>query len=145
MESVRNVIFFRILILLQIYILTPALLTGCVSHSQSSFEQAQLNYAQRNYSRSFQDLLIPVQHNDPKALYAMGYMYYYGIGTEKDQDLGRSLIRRSASLNYSPAITALKLITQRRFNQYVPFENYSSAQSEGIWEIKQPIIRGNKS
>lgn len=75
----------------------------------------------------------------------MGYMYYYGIGTEKDQDIGRSLIRRAADKHYSPAIIALKQITQRRYDQYVPFENYdSSAVREGIWKIKRPLIRGKK-
>ena len=72
----------------------------------------------------------------------MGYMYYYGLGTDKDQDLGRSLIRRAAAKQYPPAIVALKLITQRRHNQYVPLEKYTSnAVDEGIWEIKKPLLR----
>jgi len=97
-----------------------------MSSTKTSYEQAQVSYSQGDYSRAFNELLDPVKHNDPKSLYAMGYMYYYGIGTEKDQNLGRGLIRRSAAYNYPPAIAALKLINQERFNQYVPFEEYSN-------------------
>lgn len=121
------------------------ILSGCVSATKTSYEQAQVSYSRGYYSRAFNELLYPVQHNDPKALYAMGYMYYYGIGTEKDQNLGRGLIRRSASYNYRPAIEALKLITQERYNQYVPFEEYSNSQNMGIRRFKQPHIRGKQS
>lgn len=105
------------------------------------FYAAQYDYANGNYPRAFQELWAPAQKNDPRALYAMGYMYYYGIGTDKDQDLGRSLIRRAAAKNYPPAITALKMITQVRRSQYIPFEKYSNLDNDGILEINGPLIK----
>lgn len=120
--------------------LLPLLLTGCIHRSMPSFAAAEYDYAHGNYPRAFQELWTPAEKNDPRALYAMGYMYYYGVGTDKDQDLGRSLIRRAAAKNYPPAITALELITKRRRNQYLPFEKYN-ANDEGIIEVNGPLIK----
>lgn len=84
------------------------------------------DYAKKNYARAFQEVWGPAKHGDPQAQYVMGYMYFYGLGTDKDQDMGRSLIRQSAAKNYPPAIHALKQITAAHYNQYVPFEKYST-------------------
>jgi TPR repeat protein len=98
--------------------------SGCRTNSypRTLYQEAEYDYQQGNYARAFDKLWILAQRNDPRALYAMGYLYYYGIGTQKDQDIARMLIRRSAAHNYPPAVTALKLIMQERFDQYVPFD-----------------------
>jgi len=106
-----------------ISITTALMITSC-SIKNSSYEAAKLNYARGDYARSFHQLWIPAQQKDPRAFYAMGYMYYYGLGTDQDQDIGRSLIRRAAGMKYPPAIIALRLITTAHHNQYMPLENY---------------------
>lgn len=121
-------------------LLAGTVLSACVIRN-TQFEDAQRSYAQRDYSRAFEQLWIPARQLDPRALYAMGYMYYYGIGTDKDQDLGRGLINRAAHMNYPPAIKAMELILAAKHKQYVPFQKYdSSALDEGILEINEPLI-----
>jgi TPR repeat protein len=102
-------------------LLVSLLLSACVTQ-QSSFDQAQVSFSQGNYSRSFKELWAPVQMHDPRAMYAMGYMYYYGIGTNKDEDIGLSLIRAAAKQHCPAAVLALKLIQQSKFPQYAPLE-----------------------
>lgn len=135
-------------------IITFSFLSGCATHS-TSLDRAEKNYYAHDYARAFKELWGPVSSHDPRATYAMGYMYYYGLGTDKDQDIGRSLIRRSAAWHYPPAIQALKIITQTRHEQYLPFEKYSSTgparlrryssvtpvHDEGILEINKPLFR----
>lgn len=107
----------------------------------NGFEAAQIDYYHGNYPRAYQELWSTAEKEDPRALYAMGYMNYYGIGTDKDQDLGRSLIRRAAAKNYPPAISALEMITRVRRSQYIPFEKYSNIDNDGILNINEPLIK----
>lgn len=130
-KCVRNVCF---------YLVAGMLISACVIHN-SAFEAAQRSYEQHDYSQAFEQLWIPARQQDPRALYAMGYMYYYGIGTDKDQDLGRGLINRAAVMKYPPAIEAMNLIMAAKHTQYVPFQKYSSnTQDEGILDINEPLI-----
>ncbi len=130
-----------------LFIVTLSILTGCTSNT-SSLDRAEKNYYAHDYARAFKELWTPVEAHDPRATYAMGYMYYYGIGTDKDQDIGRSLIRRAAAMHYPPAIEALKLITESKHEQYLPFEKYSAGttpeQENGILEINKPLISRTK-
>ena len=129
-----------------LFIVTVLFLSGCATHT-SSLDRAERSYESHDYARAFKELWIPVEAHDPRAIYAMGYMYYYGIGTDKDQDIGRSLIRRASAQHYRPAIAALKLITEAKHEQYLPFEKYtafSPAHDEGILEINKPLFRRTK-
>lgn len=99
-------------------------LSGCiVPINNGTYEQAKIDYYNGNPSRAFVELWRPAQLNDPRALYAMGYMYYYGIGTDKDIDLGRKLIHVASDFQYPPAITALKIIYAPVHEQYAAFED----------------------
>ncbi len=111
------------------------LLASCASTATNTanYNQAKQDYARGDYQRAFQELWEPAKNGDYRAQYAMGYMYYYGIGTAKNQDLGRNLIQMAANKNYPPAVHAMELITKREYNQYLPFEKYSSKkQNEGM-------------
>ena len=132
----------RALFFSHVIVFTLLFLSGCATQQNNNyFEKAQKNYAQKDYVLTFEELNIGVKRKDPKALYAMGYMYYYGLGVGKDQDLGRSLIRRAAKANYPSAITAMQLITQRRHNQYAPFQKYSKNRHEQLAENSKPHNR----
>ncbi len=119
----------------------PLLFSGCAQPTSPNLHyiKAEQNYAVKDYSRAFQELWLPAQYGQPRAMYAMGYMYYNGIGTNKDQDIGRSLIRRAAEQHYPPAILALKRIDQERREQYLPLEQYDAkTQEEGFWAVPNP-------
>lgn len=109
------------------------LFTSCLTYrpQHGAYEQAQVAFAAGNYHHSFELLWLPVEALDPRAMYAMGYMYYYGIGTNKDQDLALSLIRAAARRHCPSAVIALKLITAAKNNQYAPFEKFDSFAPRG--------------
>jgi hypothetical protein len=136
-----------------LFVISALFLSGCAMHT-SSLQRAEESYVTHDYARAFKELWAPVEGHDPRAIYAMGYMYYYGIGTDKDQDLGRSFIRRAAASHYPPAVEALKLITSSKHEQYLPFEKYVPAQQfhepitandEGFLEINKPLLRRRKA
>ena len=120
-------------------IIVSLILSACATPSSSSYSAIERNYEAHNYKRAFQDLWGPAMHEQPWAMYAVGYMYYYGIGTEKDQGIGYALIRRAAELNYPPAIVAQKALSKERGKQYLSFENIHKrkiSNNEGILELK---------
>lgn len=81
--------------------------TACSTrHSQLTL--AERDYANKNYARAYDKLLILASHGDATAQYAVGYMSYYGMGTAKDENMARIWIRRSADHGNPDAIAALK-------------------------------------
>jgi TPR repeat protein len=95
------------------------LLTACAIGKISN-SAAKQDYVEHDYSRAFNALLLPAMHDDPEAQYALGYMYYYGLGIAKDQDIARTWIKKSADHHYLPALQAMVVITQVRHEQYIP-------------------------
>ena len=82
-----------------------------VTLGKSEFEKG-------NYTDSSLYLHEASKRDNPEALYALGYMYYYGLGVNKDVNLSRDLIRRSAAFGHRPAVKALRLFiaTKSTFN-----------------------------
>lgn len=62
------------------------------------------------YKRAMRILLPLACDGSEEAQYAVGYMYYYGLGVAQDTDVGYFWIQRSACHNYYPAKAALRLI-----------------------------------
>lgn len=82
---------------------------------------AEQDYERGDYSATFAQVWLPAHHGDAVAQYTLGYLYFYGLGTSKDEDLGRYWIRRAANVGYEPAAVALELMVQARDTQYPPF------------------------
>lgn len=107
-------------------------LSSCSTYRQyGAFEAAQHSFEVGYYHKSFEQLWEPVASLDPRAMYAMGYMYYYGIGTNKDEDIGLSLIRAAAVRHCPSAVIALKMITASKNVQYAPLEKYNTFAPRG--------------
>lgn len=142
-DKLRLVLFFSLSGFFWVYI------TGCTLHRHNininTIRAAEYNFATCDYAKAFDLLWDPVKHNDPIALYAMGYLYFYGLGIDENKDLGRNLIERAAQQRYRRAIAALKLIRQHQFVQYVPFEDFRlNTENEGIMEValaRRPVDR----
>lgn len=64
------------------------------------------------YREAFHRLLPVAAVGRKEAEYAVGYMYYYGYGTQQDAESGIFWITKSADQHYSPAVQALKMIQQ---------------------------------
>lgn len=121
---------YKILVLASLSL--PLFLVSCATfQGHGSFEKAQRSYAARNYSRAFTELWDPVQYRDPRAMYAMGYMYYYGIGTNKDEDIALSLIRAAAKQGCPSAVIALRMLSASKATQYAPMEKSDAYQPRG--------------
>jgi len=103
--------------LLIIFLLSVSLL-ACASTSPPSLTSGQISNLQQGkrffdqgfYKRAMQQLLPLACDGVPDAEYAIGYMYYYGLGVAQDTDVGYFWIKRAASQRYIVAIRALPLL-----------------------------------
>ncbi|MDA8561864.1 hypothetical protein N9L02_01980, partial [Gammaproteobacteria bacterium] len=88
-------------------------LTSCASVRMA--EEVQLGkstFNSGNFKLAFQQLMPLAVKCNSEAEYAVGYMYYYGLGLEAHKESGIFWINRSASQMYRPAIKAMQLIRQ---------------------------------
>lgn len=88
-------------------------LSGCASKQLPittpipTLEQAQAEYRSGNFSQALVSLTLLATQGNEEAQYALGYMYYYGQGTEKNLDLARGWFRQASAQGYTPARQAL--------------------------------------
>lgn len=88
-------------------------LAACVTTSpriQSELNQGKRYFDEGYYKRAMHELLPIACDGNAEAQYAVGYMYYYGLGVAQDTDVGSFWIMRSASKGYLPAKKALEMI-----------------------------------
>lgn len=84
-------------------------------HPRTLIEEANLQQGERffrsGYYKKAMHVLLPLACDGvADAQYAVGYMYYYGLGVTQDSDVGYIWIRRAADQHFQPAIDALHLI-----------------------------------
>lgn len=92
-------------------ILVTLFLQGCISPKMSEeLVAGKMQFTAGNYKQSFHQLLPIAAYGDKEAQYAVGYMYYYGIGTAQDCESGLFWMKKSADQGYTPAIGALRII-----------------------------------
>ena|SRR3990167_4512334 len=103
------VAFTRILLisLLSLFVIACATTSPRVS---SELAYGKRLFEQGYYRRAMHDLLPLACDGNAEAQYAVGYMYYYGLGVAQDTDVGTFWIERSASKGYRPAKQALYMI-----------------------------------
>lgn len=83
---------------------------------------AEKDFRQGYYARAFEKLWMPAHSGNPRAQYALGYLYYYGLGTVRDEDLARAWFRHAAECHYPPAVIAYKRLTNPEYKQYVDIQ-----------------------
>jgi hypothetical protein len=64
----------------------------------------------QKYQCSFARIEQAARSGDPDAQYALGYLYYYGIGTTQDRQAGLVWIRKAAAQGQSVAQEALRTL-----------------------------------
>ncbi len=101
------------------------LLSACLTkkEQQQQIVEAKLAYINHDYSRSVNKLLKLADADNVQAQYALGYMYYYGLGISKDQDIARDWIKKAAKQKYPPAVIALNAMTKPYFRPDAPQVN----------------------
>lgn len=71
---------------------------------------AKASFRKGDYVGASRDLQILADRGNPKGCYALGYLYYYGIGVPKNVDTGRNLFRRAAAKGNRDAVKALRIL-----------------------------------
>lgn len=104
----------RVLLICLLSLFITACATG---HYQSPAVMSELAYGKKlfndgYYKRAMHDLLPLACDGNAEAEYAVGYMYYYGLGVTQDTDVGTIWIHRSASNGFKPAQDALDMIAK---------------------------------
>jgi len=85
------------------------------SGSQKAQQAADLSagkeyFVTKNYQLAFKTLYPLAKEGNAEAQYAIGYMYYYGEGVNKDTLVAKKWIKKSAVQNYQLAEQALTLM-----------------------------------
>jgi septal ring-binding cell division protein DamX len=117
--------------------LVSVLVFGC-SHMGNSKPNASFkgsaacdrNFYLQKYDCNMQKIQAAAQEGDPDAQYALGYMYFYAIGTRRDVDSAKIWIRRAAAQGQPLALKAAHILN---FSDEPSAENKSdtaSAQAE---------------
>ena len=86
---------------------------GSGAQRNSSFASSTIctdNPFLQKYQCSFAQIEQTARTGDPDAQYALGYLYYYGIGTTQDRQTGLVWIRKAAAQGQTVAQEALRAI-----------------------------------
>jgi TPR repeat protein len=89
----------------------------------SELQQGKRNFNAGYYKKAMHELLPLACDGNAEAQYAVGYMYYYGLGVAQDTDVGHFWIKRSANQHYKPAVKALQMI-ERDDSDFRPKDRY---------------------
>jgi TPR repeat protein len=79
----------------------------------SELQQGKRYFDDGYYKRAMRELWPLAADGRAEAQYAIGYMYYYGLGVAQDTDTGYFWIKRAADKGYPPAIKALGIISSQ--------------------------------
>ena len=72
------------------------LLTACHGPGVKQYELANKAYVQGEYKTAFANYLYAANQDIVPAEYAVGYLYYYGLGTKQDEARGIMWLEKAA-------------------------------------------------
>jgi TPR repeat protein len=83
--------------------------TGCLKQMNNNFTlmEAKKSYHEGDTSRAFHLAELLAMQNNPEAMYAVGYMHYYGIGAPFNQKLAIAWFKQSEERGNEAAKIAL--------------------------------------
>jgi len=98
--------------------LSGVLLAGCASSNMSqarqlpnhTYEAAKANFDRHNYSAAFVQLQEPAKAGNKHAQYALGYLYFYGLGTSKNISKAKYWFQKASAQGLISAQKALKMM-----------------------------------
>lgn len=105
--------------LLSISAMMVLLITGCSKSGSSPSQSFQgtkacsSNIFLQKYNCSLSAIESAAERGDPDAQYALGYMYFYGIGTVRDTRAAQLWIRRAAAQGQPLAVRATNMIGRK--------------------------------
>lgn len=131
--------YFKTFVFLPVVILVcSGLLSACAGVDPNAVQEAHLAYAQQNYGLAYRKLLKAANHGDPKAEYALGFLYYHGLGAPYDVIQARIWMLKAADQNYLPAKKALAIISSSSASLFTDGGSHSSKPSIVAEHHKKP-------
>jgi DamX protein len=104
--------------------LSVLLAVGCsVTTDEGRFDSGKENFIAGNFDQSFKQLQPLAKQGNPEAQYAVGYMYFYGLGTKQNMQEAVEWMQQAADSGQPQAKLALeqlrqdKLVTARAFSE----------------------------
>ena len=143
-KNMRKVLVFSLISILTFC--TP----GCVTFRAPNYTAGKQSFIEGNYSQAYKQLYPAAQNGHPDAEYAVGYMYYYGLGVAQDKQAAIAWMQRAANQGQSQAINAVDSILNTGYTstgQYtdglsVPLSAASQAKSpQSTSIIRQKLAR----
>ena len=95
----------------------PQVVVGDSVYTFKSFKGTQACHANRyfqDYRCSPAKIIALAQEGDADAQYALGYLFYYGIGLSRDVRRGKQWIRKAAAQGNKEAVMALAMINDKQ-------------------------------
>ncbi len=126
----------KYLCLCTLIILTTPTLTSCSwtapseeqpTHIKASLSEGKNNFEAGNYATAYRQLLPPAVRGNKDAQYAVGYMYYYGKGIDRNADLAENWLRKAANKGDSRARAMLKELNEHKIH---PVQKKTEAETE---------------
>ena len=127
------------------------LLTACSSSSIKKQPASSITAACKDnpylmkYNCSVEKIQSAAESGDPDAEYALGYMYYYGIGTVRDPQTGRLWITKSADQGQALAQSALKLMNNTATTEVASSAALPNTTASTAVATNKPVIENNTS
>ncbi len=85
-----------------------------VLESLNPFKQTKTDKQKRDQDITFSATERKAMQGDAKSQYALGYMYYHGVGAPRNKDLAMSWFKRAADKGQPAAIAAIKMINANK-------------------------------
>jgi TPR repeat protein len=98
---------------IMVSIFTVFLLSGCNGPGADAYYRGNEAYEQGDYQNAFKHYLYAANQDIIPAQYAVGYLYFYGQGTKRDEPIGIQWMERAAHSS-EKAQYALYLIQENR-------------------------------
>lgn len=131
----------------------PALLAACHSTSHQMAASSQGHYCSGNvylmrYNCSIDRIQQAAESGVPDAQYALGYMYYYGIDTVRDQRTAEMWIQKAAAKGQPLAKRAWRLIQSDAdfsdLHQAAGGNQYRSSGSSSSYQPREDVAQMNQ-
>lgn len=96
--------------------------SACTAYKATQhLHYAKINFNEGNYQEAFHSLLPIAVNGNEEAQYAVGYMYYYGLGVKEDNESGFFWMKLAAEHHNTKAIQAINLINSLKEKKNHPF------------------------
>ncbi len=105
----------KIVVYCLIVVISLLLLQACSTTSPTAKGAAE--FKKQDYNAAFTDLLPLAQKGDPQAQYAVAYLYYNGLGVDKDFKLAESWFQKAADQGNAKAQKALDMIADAKASE----------------------------